>query len=480
MFANRHIGAGDRAISALRIARAAQMGRLLHRSTDLLSDSLAWPGASPLLSRGSTAEQLSLFLDLFAVAGGAGQRDGDDIYRFDPTPFSVRQIAGRNQERTIGQFLAANHYAGGAGMKGSAAFGLYFLGGPRPELVGVCTFAREGNPWWAKHTFHPLERDVDDLRAGRISEQALRHMLVNESEYLVLNRLAIVDRDRTQAPLGKGAASWFVARCLLWLEMRNRLLWSAITAKELGYRVTTEQEALIAEARLDEPNKGLAFVKAISTQADVWEGHIGHIYQVLRFHYLGRTNGGRWTTDFPGTRSGQRISRRTIEKAHKAGHKGHDTAVLRLIWEGGEGLVRIRRGDDILEESDAHWIREVHDEGLGIQKAITPRWRAFQKAMRDRHGADIEFETAYLGGGVVKQKFPSKHAYLLGLGAQFWRHQVEVRCKHLTERLLALDAEWLKRGWGPRLDNRTAFYPKEVTPEEMKPELRSRVRLDAA
>jgi hypothetical protein len=169
---------------------------------------------------------------------------------------------------------AGRTYEGRPGMRGPA-FGLYWLGDGTSELVGLCTFARICNPAWADITFEPSADDLTRYSAGMMSEPALRNRLVAESEYLELNRLALVDADATSAPILKGASSWFVSQCLDYFDVRNRSLWAAQSALEAGQPVPAGARTLLERARLEEPGKGLGFLKAVVSFADPWEGHVG-------------------------------------------------------------------------------------------------------------------------------------------------------------------------------------------------------------
>lgn len=439
----------------------AQLARLLRIQDDWQSASLAWPGAHPLLAHG---EQLDLFTPLRVVRGDAHGRHGE---AFDPTAFQVRPIPSRGKTELLENFFGRWHYEGAPGMRGPA-FGLYWHGMGREELVGLATFARVQNPNWGAITFRPTLTDLEHVAAGRMSEQALRHRLVAESEYQELNRLALVDRRATRAPLLRGASSWFVAQCLRYFELRNRALWIAQYARENGLPLTAEQSQLLEEAQLDQPRKGRGFVKSIVSFSDPWEGHVGFTYQALGFHYVGRTgDDGEWEIGFPGLRSKRRISKRTIQKANNPRERGHDTAVLRLVWEGGDGEVRVRDGEQVIHTDDGAWIRSLEGEKPDIDAA----WGRYQHRMRERFGSHVTFETTYAGGGVGRKLYPSKHRYIRMLGAAYWQHEVERRCVYLAERMAALDTEWKRRGWGPRPDTRASFYPKSVARDDVRPDL---------
>jgi len=440
------------------VALQSLRGRL---RSDLLDHSLAWPGAHPLLSRGTGFFDPSTHTD---VAGfGIAEQP-----TFDPTGFSVRLIPPAGKDDLLESLFVRWHYAAAPGMR-RPAFGLYWHGSGRSELVGIVTFARICNPRWAELTFRPTPLDLEFVAMGRMSPIALSHRLVAESEYLELNRLALVDPAATHAPLARGAASWFVARCLHYFEERNRALWLAQHAYENGLPLTPRQRRLLEEARLGEPSRGRGFIKTIVSFADPWEGHVGYIYQALGLHYAGRTtDDGRWEPGFPGLRSGQRISKRTIQKAKNPRERGHDSAVLRLIWEGGEGEIRVYRGTRLVHTDDARWLRATVPEGRSFD--FTGIWSAYRQRMADRYG-DVRLETHYFGGGVGRRLFPPKHRYMCFLGAAYWRHELERRCIHLRERMLALDAEWMRRGWGPRPDTRAVHYPKSLDAKEVRPDL---------
>lgn len=77
---------------------------------------------------------------------------------------------------------------------------------------------------------------------------ARRHLTVTEAEYVALSRFALTAADADGRPLGKGGASWFLARCLAGLEARNRALWVAQHALAAGRTLSSEQLRLLREA----------------------------------------------------------------------------------------------------------------------------------------------------------------------------------------------------------------------------------------
>jgi hypothetical protein len=451
----------------LRRVREEAVQGILRLQDDPLARSLAWQGASPLLHTGSTYEQLSLFAAAFHAP--AGDSRYDRTLQFNPAGFRVEHIHGAGKNQKLDGILRRYHYEGSRGMNGTA-FGLYY---GKDELVGVCCFGRIANPAWARITFQPTTSDLERVRLGLMNDYGLSARLVAESEYLELNRLALVDQQDTDAPLQRGAASYFMARCLLWFEERNRALFQAVQLAEQGRRLGREQLALLDHARLDRRDKGLGFIKSVVSFADPWEGHQGFVYQVLGFHHAGRsTPDGRWEPCATGMRSGQRIGRRTLQKANKAEDAGHDTAVLRLVWEGGEGLLRVFGSGGMVQERDLASFRSVEPRGCDLDGAIRTRWTTLVRELRARHGEAVRIETRYLGGGVEKRLYPAKHRYVRMLGARYWQHEVERRCVYLAGRMAERDAEWARRAWGALPDTRRHFYPRAADPVEVKPALR--------
>jgi hypothetical protein len=152
---------------------------------------------------------------------------------------------------------------------------------------------------------------------------------------VALSRVALTPVDPQGQPLGKGGASWFLARCLAGLEARNRALWVAQHAIAAGRPLTNEQIRLLREASQADSGRGRGYLKAVVSWSDPWEGHVGRITQILGFHWCGRTNSGRWAREAVGLRSGRRLSARLIAKAYNCSEQGHVHAALRLAWEGG-------------------------------------------------------------------------------------------------------------------------------------------------
>jgi hypothetical protein len=416
-----------------------------------------WPGADP-------AAGPSLFLDQLELWDAALESDrtaaGAEGPFFRAAGCVVRRIPSRGSAGLVAGFLSRHHYTCGPGMRG-LPFGLY-----RGEhLLGVAVFSRVCRPRWAGENFVLLPRDRSRPPAQR------RHLSVTEAEYMALSRLALVPDDVDAAPLGKGAASWFLCRCLAALEARNRALWSAHQRIIRGERLLPEHLRLLREAAGADRGLGRGYIKCVTTWADPYENMLGRIYQILAFHYTGRTNGGRWRREAVGLRSGRRLSARTLAKARSQSHRGHVPAVLRLGWEGGAVRIEATRHGKVTPH-DAAWLREITlpDEASEpeIVSALDAAWtRWLRDSVSPGESVSLRWEP---GTGVRLQAFPPKHAYFTGLGSSGWyRRQTEIRHRPLTARLLAEEA--VPRT-GPRPDRRRAYYPKIIPPEEIRPELR--------
>ncbi len=292
------------------------------RSHPAILARLPWPGADP-------ASGPSLYLDQLSLWDAAldGQTFGSkpDQPRFRAAGCTVRRIPPRGSEGIIGEFLARHHYTSGAGMRG-LALGLY----RDSTLLGTATFSRVARPRWAAENFVLLPSD------RRRNPEQRRHLTVTEAEYAALTRFALAPQDIDGRALGNGAASWFLCRCLAGLEARNRLLWTAQQRDMRGLPLSPEHIRLLREGSGVDQGRGRGYLKAVVTWADPYEGMLGHIYQVLNFHYAGRTNGGGWNREAIGRRSGRRLSTRTLANARRPGTAGHMLAALRIAWEGGQ------------------------------------------------------------------------------------------------------------------------------------------------
>ncbi len=410
----------------------------------------AWPGADPRLGASLYLDQLGLW-DTLVFSQPGSSPDGP---RFDPAGFVVRRIASRDSAATLDAFFARNHYTTGAGMRGMP-LGLY----RGDDLLGIAVFARIARPRWARENFRLLAEDA------RRSCAARRHLTVTEAEYATLSRFALSATDADGRPLGKGGASWFLSRCLAGLEARNRALWVAQHAVAAGRTLSPDQIRLLREAADADRGRGRGYIKAVASWSDPWHGHLGRITQILGFHWTGRTNRGRWATEAVGRRSERRLSARMLAKATNPSEQGHAPAALRLAWEGG--AVTISIGDDV---HDAAWVRDVAPSTAPepvILRAIRAAWSEWRR-LNVRDGATVVCRWVR-GTGVDWRPFPPKHAYLVGLGAPYYRRCTEMRHVPLTARL---QREVAASSRGRRVDRRREFYPVAISPEELKPELR--------
>jgi hypothetical protein len=210
-----------------------------------------WPGADP-------AAGPSLFLDQLGLWDAAleSHRDVSGIGgpSFRAAGCVVRRIPGRGSTTVVAGFLARHHYTSGPGMRG-LPFGLY----RGRALLGVAVFARVCRPRWASENFVLLPGDRSRTAVQR------RHLSVTEAEYVALSRLALAPEDADGAPLGNGAASWFLCRCLAGLEARNRALWSAHQRIIRGERVLPEHIRLLREAAGADRGRGRGYVKCVTT-----------------------------------------------------------------------------------------------------------------------------------------------------------------------------------------------------------------------
>lgn len=418
---------------------------------------LPWPGADPACGPSLFLDQLGFWdaaLDLHLSAPGTRGPF------FRPSGCVVRRIPRRGSDAVVASFLGRHHYTCGPGMRG-LPFGL-FRG---DALLGVAVFSRVCRPRWAAENFLLLPVDQQRTAVQR------RHLSVTEAEYTALSRFALAPLDVDGAPLGNGAASWFLSRCLAGLEARNRALWSAHQRLLRGERLSPDHLRLLRESAGADQGRGRGYIKGVTTWADPYENMIGRIYQILAFHYTGRTNRGRWRREAVGARSGRRLSARTLAKARAASHRGHVPAALRLGWEGGQVSIEVRTEDRVTAH-DAGWLREValppDATEPEIAAALEEAWSSWLP-VHVPAGAGVTLRWQ-LGTGVRMQAFPPKHAYFTGLGCSAWyRRQTEIRHRPLTERLLAEEA---MRRRGRRPDQRRAWYPASVLPSEVRPELR--------
>lgn len=418
----------------------------------------AWPGADPTLGATRFLDQLPLWDTIAMKSKRGGPPDGP---LFDPAGAEVRRIPPAGSKRLIGDFLALHHYSGGAGMRG-LAFGLY----RGSALLGVAVFSRVCRPRWAAENFSLLPADVSRSATQR------RHLRVTEAEYTVLSRFALAAVEAGGEPTGKGAATWFLSRCMAGLEARNRALWAAYQRLARGYPLGPVQLRLLAEAATADSGRGRGFIKAVTTWADPYENMLGRIYQLLSFHYCGRTNGGAWTRERVGTRSGRRLSARTVAKAGSPSTPGHAQAALRLAWEGADVWIHITSTDG-KRRFAADWVRGVLPAGRApseteLSAAIAAAWHSWRRENAPA-GGQIELRSSPRSGTRL-QHFPAKHAYFTGLGAPWYCRQTEIRFRPLTARLLAEEQRRDPRR--RRVDRRREFYPTAVLPHEVRPDLR--------
>lgn len=350
---------------------------------------------------------------------------------FDPRAFTVRRIRGVGAAATVAEFLDRWHYSRSEGMPGPR-WGLYHSA--TAELVGVACFGRHPNPWWGRLTFRARVADFDRLRRGEWNELALAFRTVAESEYLDLNRLALAAPTSTSAPLGTGAASWFVARCLAALVARNRALWIAHSRVALGMRLPPDLPQLLSEASAPTRNRGLGYVKVVTAFADPAHNHTGRIYQALGMRYGGTSGIRGREQQHIGLRSGATLSRRTIQKARKSSTKGYPTAALRLAWEGDHTEIRILHADGtLLASDDAAWVREIPPAPAPVlRSALRARWRQYRAAAQVRHGRGcrIEVHVRRGTGGTRSRTCAGKYRYVKPLGVPYWAAEVLARCKY--------------------------------------------------
>lgn len=160
-----------------------------------------------------------------------------------------------------------------------------------------------------------------------------------------------------------------------------------------------------------------------------------------------------------------------LAKASNPTEQGHVHAALRLAWEGGDVTIQI---DEDGSEHDAAWVREVAPTPAPepvILRAIRSAWSEWRRR-NIPEGCRVECRWTR-GTGVEWRPFPPKHAYLVGLGAPFYRRCTEVRHVPLTDRL---QREAAMSSPGRRVDRRREFYPAAIPPEELNPALRLRAR----
>lgn len=417
---------------------------------------LAWPGADPSLGASLYLDQLALW----DVVTDPRRRGGPPTGPLFSAPGAeVRRIPPAGSKQLIGDFLARHHYTAGAGMRG-LAFGLY----RGPALLGVAVFSRVCRPRWAAENFALLASDRTRTPVQR------RHLSVTEAEYAVLSRLALTPHEPGGGPLGKGAASWFLSRCLAGLEARNRALWSAHQRLLRGHVLEPGHLRLLRESAGADRGRGRGFIKGVATWADPYENMLGRIYQLLAFHYTGRTNRGGWTREKVGLRSGRRLSARTLAKANASSHRGHAQAALRLAWEGAAVSIHVTAGGTT-SVHDAGWIRSALNDATASEPEIATALDTAWQEWRREHvpaGAAVDLRHPP-GSGIRVQRFPPKHAYFTALGAPWYRRQTEIRYRPLTDRLLA---EERARSRGRRVDRRRDYYPTTIPPHELRTDLR--------
>ncbi|MEW5931518.1 MAG: hypothetical protein AB1941_28965 [Gemmatimonadota bacterium] len=401
--------------------------------------SLAWAGAHP---RFSPVEQLGLWQP------AAGGDDDEPCTRsFDPRDWTVRRLASSGCADSVEDFAARWHYTQSGGMPGPA-WGLYHS--PTATLGGVCAFARLPNPRWAAIAF------PDPPRATGAGDQ---HP-VAESEYLNLSRLVLADPGQARLPLGKRAASWFVARCFHVVAERNRALWIAETARAAGLPLTPAQRLLLADAKLARSRHGWGFTKACVAYADPHHGHDGRVYRALGFHHAGMSPDAGAERSPVGLRTGERLSRRTVQKARGTpSTKGQATAALRLACEGAPCTVEVRLAGTVVETDDGSWLHACSGTGAALRQSIAAAWRRRRLQAAARWGAEAAVHVRVAPGGIEYRTFPPRHRYVTLLGAPWYRHGLALRCTWLRERMLDVDSRWRARGFGPRPDERALWYP---------------------
>jgi hypothetical protein len=196
---------------------------------------------------------------------------------------------------------------------------------------------------------------------------------------------------------------------------------------------------------------------------------LGRVTQILGFHWCGRTNRGRWAKEAVGLRSGRRLSARMIAKACNPAEQGHAHAALRLAWEGGDVFLHL--GGEAHGRVDPGWVQGLAPPAAPepvILRAIRNAWAEWRR-QHVPDGCSVAFRWTR-GTGVHWRTFPAKHAYLVGLGAPYYRRCTEMRHVPLTARL---SREAAVRTRGRRIDRRRDFYPRSIPPEELKPALRA-------
>ena len=387
----------------------------------IAQDPELWAGAAP--------GQLQLNL----LERPRAARNAEEGHDFDPTGLRVRRIQGAGSGTLVRTFLQRYHYLESRGPQGP----MFVLSREdADEPLGVATFARTMNGAWARSTIQPLPED---------DPEAPPHALVRESEYLELSRLALVPDE--VAPLGSGAASWFVAQALAYFRVRNRLIWRARAKQTLGIDLSKGEARLLGRARLGEANRGTGFIKTIVSFADPMAGHRGTVYQALGFRYGGQQDSQRLLI---GPRSRTPVSKRRIQKARNPEADGHLTSALRLIWEGAPGRVRLHGDRDL----DLAWLKDIRKPGVDrkIRSGLTDALRA---AGEERVQAVAEVDHQAL----ERISAPGKHRYLLFLGSDHWAREVARRCRHVRDQILREEQLWESRSWGSRPDIRHRFYP---------------------
>jgi hypothetical protein len=437
---------------ARRIVRPHLPHRWPRRRRAPQAPGIGWPGANPQCGPSLFLDQLG-FWDASIKGAARGGRPGGKL--FDGAQCAVRPIPPKGSKAVISDFLSNHHYTTGPGMRG-LAYGLYHA----EELLGVAVFSRICRPSWAAENFILLPQD----RSRSVRQR--RHLTVTEAEYAALSRLAITSADAAGNPLGKGAASWFLSRCLAKLEARNRLLWTAHQQLARGIALQADQMQVIRQAAGADHGRGRGYIKGVTTWADPYENMLGRIYQILAFHYSGRTNRGRWSRERVGLRSGHRLSARTLAKASNPRQGGHISAALRLAWEGATVSIKVVEHSGARREFDAGWAASIQcgTTEPEIAAAIDVAWCTWRRAHVPA-GATVALQWQR-GSGTRIERFPPKHAYFTGLGCSAWyRRQTEIRHRPLTERLLAEEAG---RQCRRRVDRRQLYYPTSIPPLELR------------
>ena len=387
--------------------------------------------ADPELWRGAAPGQLSLGL------GGASTApiNSTEAHSFEPTGVRVQRLSGAGSRQTVASFLAHYHYLESPGFPGPK---FQMLPQAGTDTLGICTFGRIANPNWTRSAFTCESGDED--RTG------FNHM-VRESEYLELNRLALVPDEICE--LGTGAASWLASQATRYFDRRNRLLWRARAKETLGFALEARETAILKDARLGCGRKGTGFVKTLVSFADPLLGHQGTVYQAMGWRYGGQQPSVRTVV---GQRSGVRISNRRIQKARNPSESGHATSALRLLWEGARGNIRLPSGDTLA----LGWLDRI--SGPGVDRKIQSGLRNALREISVDPGSSLHATVDY--SGLPRIHAPGKHRYFRFLGSDHWGREIARRCTAVRDQILREDRAWHSRGWGPRTDMRHQFYPQ--------------------